>query len=398
MEHSRFQSKLKTSNVSTAQSSENIKIGSTSEQNVQLAGQLPIAYLQRTIGNRAVGQMLQQGGARPPLQAKRAPIPNNASGLIQMRKIPVNNPQDGTLEKFETEEYTRDFLERVQEFLNFYDEKAAAELNDALENGEYKKGEEDEVDINYFPLQAELDHFEEVVLPEMEMAEKRIEDNKGPQSLTKFQGNVFERTTLADSATEETKAISTNAFQSNFSGIDFLTNFPGGPFGQDKSHISGDMAAKVAAYKREYKNRRKHARKMLAKMLNPKTKTTQNMLEALQEAFNFDDEGVVKKVVKKLEKIHKNNEDMDETDDGEYITAEDLDDDLINLVADNMLFTCPSDVYEHLPSRIQEHFLPSTVSSHQLSVINERSLELGLTKPAKPKGSRDPDPDYDGTD
>jgi hypothetical protein len=116
----------------------------------------------------------------------------------------------------------------------------------------------------------------------------------------------------------------------------------------------------------------------------------------LENRRKLSSRDVAQEVVDKLAEIHKNNETVDETGDGEYITAADLDDDLIRLVGDNMLFTCPSDVFEYLPEKIRDHFLPSTVSSSHLRIINERSLELGLTKPTKPKGSHDPDPDFDG--
>ncbi|ASS73704.1 hypothetical protein CIG75_01070 [Tumebacillus algifaecis] len=170
----------------------------------------------------------------------------------------------------------------------------------------------------------------------------------------KVQGDLLEHHTSVFSNDLDVQEMNANSYAMNIPGIDHLQDKSSHLFVQDKMHLS-QHTAKIETYRAHYKNRGQMAEKLVIAMAKNGKRGT-NIRQLFQDAID-NESWVHKAALEKILGVINGYRDDDEISEVKY------DDELIELVANNIAFTVPSDIWE----AIYEQYTLGRVSASEMS-------------------------------
>ncbi|ARU60750.1 hypothetical protein CBW65_06345 [Tumebacillus avium] len=282
----------------------------------------PILQMQKLLGNRRTGQMLRH----QMLQAKM-PVAQRMKIKQSGEEVSVDDSRVYELTAAAwLDAIGKGLVEATQEEI-----KTLQKMQGMLE---------DDTGSDFDPTDM-LNPDQQELLDQMRpQFEARVAERDGKKLPGKMvQGDLLEHYTSTQSRDMEVEEMDANSYHKNIPGIDHLRDQSTHLFVQDKMHLSVHTA-KIETYRGHYKRRGKMGANLVKAMAQDGKRGT-NIRSLFEDAINSGSwvhKGALQTIYNKVMEYRKNDEISEIKDD----------DELIELAANNIAFSVPSDIWEAL--------------------------------------------------
>jgi hypothetical protein len=358
-----------------------------------------IDHLQQTIGNRALGRVMQShesvertgsttamdlpvGGITVQRMIEKTngqQVPIDWDHIAEDElQIVLNHVHDGNYElEAGDQERLRGVISRhaqvnseTQTNREEEEKEASSEDEEHLVDDEYMDFIHHTIDENEETEQEDPNYdFEKEFSPEQQeiydkfhpMYEARMEE-KGKRFPGKSaQGNMLEHNFSAFSSNMGFKEIDGNAAAKNIPGIDHFVDMPSYLFVQDKLHLSAHTA-KPETYRKHYKNRPKMAKNFLKSMASDgkRGESLRTTMKSIVDNPDWTHKESAASIHGGVEKHRKEYKEAVDDDEAQTLPSIEDNKELVDQITSNIAFSIPSDMWEKLKA-------DETISKEEMS-------------------------------